>query len=112
MTTNMNPLKRIMQSLTGALERSAQTRTREYLLGLSDRHLDDMGLSRQLLKQGPSAWPWRKLSDPLVAALMPVATDELNTDSEVQSEYLDRRRPALEQAALGGRRTNDTKLAA
>ena len=67
MTTNMNPLKRIMQSLTGALERSAQTRTREYLLGLSDRHLDDMGLSRELLKQGPNAWPWRKPSDLIVA---------------------------------------------
>lgn len=112
MTTIMNYLKRIMHALTDALERSAQQRTREYLLGLSDRHLDDMGLSRELLKQGPKAWPWRKSGDLIVASLMPAATDEFNTDVDAQSEYADRRRPALEQAALGGRRTNDTKLAA
>ena len=112
MTTTMNSLKRIMHALTDALERSAQMRTREYLLGLSDRHLDDMGLSRELVKQGPNAWPWRKPSDPLVPSLMPAAIAELNTDSDAQSEYVDRRRPALEQAALGGRRTNHTKLAA
>ena len=112
MTTTMNSLKRIMHALTDALERSAQKRTREYLLGLSDRHLDDMGLSRELLKQGPDAWPWRKPGDPIVASLMPAEMDEVNTDSEALPEYADRRRPALEQAVHFNRRDTDTKLAA
>jgi hypothetical protein len=104
-------MKRIMHALTDALERSAQQRTREYLLGLSDRHLDDMGLSRELLKQGPNAWPWRKSGDPLVASWMPVATNEVNTDSDAQAAYVDRRRP-VEQTADFNRRDTDTKWAA
>ncbi len=112
MTTTMNSLKRIMHALTDALERSAQKRTREYLLGLSDRHLDDMGLSRELLKQGPDAWPWRKPGDPLVTSWMPAAMHEPDTDSEVLPEYVDRRRPETEQAVHFNRRDTDTKLAA
>jgi hypothetical protein len=108
----MNSLKRIMHALTDALESSAQKRTREYLLGLSDRHLDDMGLSRERLKQGPDAWPWRKPDDPIVASLMPVTTGELTTDSEGLPEYADRRRPEIEQAEHFNRRDTDTKLAA
>ena len=112
MTTIMNYLKRIMHALTDALERSAQQRTREYLLGLSNRHLDDMGISRELLQQGSKAWPWRKLDDALVASWTPATIDALNTDSDAQSEYPDRRRPAIEQAAGFIRRDTDTKLAA
>ena len=112
MTTTMNSLKRIMHALIDALERSAQKRTREYLLGLSDRHLDDMGLSRELLKQGPDAWTWRKTGDPLVTSSMPAALHELKTDSEVLPEYVDRRRPDIEQPVHFNRRDTDTKLAA
>jgi uncharacterized protein YjiS (DUF1127 family) len=112
MTATMNPFKRIMHAFTESLERSAQARTREYLLGLSDRHLDDMGLSRELLKQGPSAWPWRKSEDPLIASWSPAAMHEPNTDSDAQAANVDRRRPGMEQAALLNRRNTDTKLAA
>jgi uncharacterized protein YjiS (DUF1127 family) len=112
MTTTMNSLKRIMHALTDALERSAQKRTREYLLGLSDGHLDDMGLSRELLKQGPEAWPWRKPGDPLVASWMPAALHERNADSEALPEYVDRRGPDIEQAVHFNRRDNDAKWAA
>lgn len=112
MTTTMNYLKRIMHALIDALERSAQKRTREYLLGLSDRHLDDMGLSRELLKQGPEAWPWRKSDDPLVTSWMPAALHVPDTDSEALPEYADRRRPDIEQTVHFNRRDADTKLAA
>ena len=112
MTAKVNPFKRIMHAFTDALERSAQARTREYLLGLSDRHLHDMGLSRELLKQGPKAWPWRNSEDPLIASWSPAAMHELNTDTDAQPANADRRRPGMEQAALLNRCNTDTKLAA
>jgi uncharacterized protein YjiS (DUF1127 family) len=71
-----------------ALERSAERRAREYLLGLSDRHLDDMGLSRQRIKQGPSAWPWRKAEDPLPVPGLSGAMRELNTPNGTEAANL------------------------
>jgi uncharacterized protein YjiS (DUF1127 family) len=113
--TNMkttNVLKRIMQVLTNALERSGQQRSREYLLGLSDGHLDDIGLSRELLKQGPKAWPWRKLDEPLAALGISTVIREVNTDSGAQPADLDRGRSAIKQAARFIRPGTDTELAA
>ena len=48
-----------MNALIEGAERNAQRQTRQYLLGLSDGFLKEMGISRELLKQGPDAWPWR-----------------------------------------------------
>jgi uncharacterized protein YjiS (DUF1127 family) len=36
----------------------ARVRARNSLLALNDRQLDDIGVSRELLLQGVSAWPW------------------------------------------------------
>jgi uncharacterized protein YjiS (DUF1127 family) len=110
MTTNTNFLTRMMQVLTDALERNAHQRTREYLLGLSDRHLDDMGLSRELLKQGPKAWPWSKPDESLTALRMHSTKCEGITDGAVNPATLERTHPANEQAVY--RNPTETKLAA
>lgn len=77
MSNKLTFLGRIMH----ALERSAGLRAREYLLSLSDRHLDDLGLSRTLIEQGPDAWPWRKVEDPLPVPGLSAAMRELATPS-------------------------------
>jgi len=51
----MNIFDRIIKSF----ELSGRARTLQILRGLSDRQLDDAGLSRELLNQGLKAWPWR-----------------------------------------------------
>lgn len=38
----------------------ARELARRALLKRSDRGLDDIGLSRELLEQGAGAWPWRR----------------------------------------------------
>jgi hypothetical protein len=100
--------KRWMNALTDALERNAQQRTREYLLGLSDGFLADMGLSRELIKQGPDAWPWRIPQEPVATLAAPLK--ERNTDSDAQSTDHERRNS--EQAVGYNRRATDTKWAA
>ena len=108
MSTNMTFLKRIMHSLTTAMERSAQNRTRQYLLGLTDRHLEDMGLSRELIKQGPKAWPWRAPDE----SPIPLRLQALDTDSNAQPADHDRARRGIEHAVGLTHPGTDTKLAA
>ena len=112
MTTNTHFLTRMINMLTNALERSAQHRTREYLLGLSDRHLDDMGFSRELLKQGPKAWPWRKPEEALVSIRVHSLIQEGSTVSGVQSASLDRIHGGNEKAIQMDCPDTDAKLAA
>jgi uncharacterized protein YjiS (DUF1127 family) len=40
---------------------AGRARTRYSLLALDDRLLKDVGVSRELLLQGISAWPWREV---------------------------------------------------
>ena len=61
-------LKRVVDNLIEARERAVQRQVRQYLRGLSDRQLADMGFSRELLEQGPQAWPWRAAVEPSTAA--------------------------------------------
>ena len=51
----MNILDRIIKSF----EIAGRARTLQILRGLSDRQLADAGISRELLNQGRTAWPWR-----------------------------------------------------
>ena len=100
-----------------ALERSAELRARQYLLGLSDRHLDDLGLSRKLIEQGPDAWPWRKLEDPLPVPGLSAAMRELNTQSGVEAANGSNGPRAPERTAEGNqpgfaKARTETKLAA
>jgi uncharacterized protein YjiS (DUF1127 family) len=55
----MTTRQTFFQRITQFSERVAHERTRRYLVGLDDRNLEDMGFSRELLEQGPKAWPWR-----------------------------------------------------
>ena len=67
-----------------AFERHAQRRARDYLLGLDDNHLEAIGLSRRLIKQGPDAWPWRQAEDPLPVPGLSAALRDINTRTSVQ----------------------------
>lgn len=64
MSSKAGFLKRVMNSLIDARERDALRSTHQYLLGLSDGFLREMGISRELLRQGPDAWPWRVEQSP------------------------------------------------
>lgn len=86
MSNKLTFLERIMN----ALERSAANRAREYLLSLSDSHLNDMGLSRELIRQGPNAWPWHKAEDPLPVPGLSAAMREVNTGSGMEAANLGR----------------------
>lgn len=103
-------LRRIMHALTDALERNAQQRTREYLLSLSDRHLQDMGFSRELIKQGPNAWPWRIPEEPV--GTLSAAMREHKTERKEQPADADRGQRGFEQAAGFNPPSTGDKLAA
>ena len=103
-------LKRMMRALTDALERNGQQRTREYLLGLSDRHLEDMGFSRELIKQGPKAWPWRIPEEPS-GTLSAAMRQHKNGGIEQPIDYVHGDH-GIEQATGFNRPATDDKLAA
>ena len=108
MSNKLTFLGRVMT----ALERNAQQRAQIYLLGLSDAYLEDLGLSRQLIKQGPDAWPWRKVEDlPPVPGLLS-AMREVNTQNASQPANLDRGFRETEQAVGFNASDPETKLAA
>jgi len=50
----------MLKQLKNHLQNYALHRTRIHLLNLSDRQLEDVGISRTLLAQGITAWPWRE----------------------------------------------------
>ena len=53
-------------------------KTHRILLQLDDRTLEDAGISRDLLEQGVSAWPWRieEASDVPCALVEPAAIQQ------------------------------------
>jgi len=50
---------KIKDSISEAFMISSYARTAEELLNLSDKQLADIGISKTLLEQGASAYPWR-----------------------------------------------------
>ena len=54
---------KIIKAFEEALSNVGYARAAHALLKLDDRQLEDAGLSRELLKQGPKAWPWKLESD-------------------------------------------------
>jgi len=56
-------LKTIWNAIALGIERAGRSRARRELLALSDRSLADSGLSRALLEQGISAWPWQEAAE-------------------------------------------------
>lgn len=54
-------------SIKNCLQNYALHKTRAQLLTMTDRQLEDVGISRDLLLDGVTAWPWRE--DVVVAEL-------------------------------------------
>ncbi len=52
-------MKSILQVINDAMMQAAKERVRGELLRRSDRQLEDIGVSRELLRRGAKAWPWR-----------------------------------------------------
>lgn len=73
-----------MNCLIEARERKARVDIRQHLRGLSDRHLEDMGFSRELINQGPKAWPWRAPVEPHGAPMLAAAMQGCNTQRQAQ----------------------------
>ena len=109
MSNRTSFLRSIVDDLIEARERAVQLRIRQHLRGLSDRHLEDMGLSRELLEQGAEAWPWRAPVEPHGAPMLAAAMRGLNADGEAQPTGHDRGRPGTGQA---DQFVTDDKLAA
>ncbi len=71
---------------------AGRVRARNSLLELNDRLLEDISVSRELLNQGISAWPWR-IESAEIHALKPAeqicATDNIEYIAENVSPELD-----------------------
>lgn len=50
----------MLNKLKAHMHNYALRKTRIQLLNLSDNQLEDVGISRELLKEGISSWPWRE----------------------------------------------------
>ncbi len=50
----------MFNSMKNYFQNYALHKTRDQLMSLSDRQLDDVGISRALLQQGVATWPWRE----------------------------------------------------
>jgi len=79
---------KIKRSLKEAFIRSGYSRTAIELLKLSDRQLDDIGVTRALLQKGHSAYPWRAEA---LDQVIPDNVSSLNTaKKEANSPILSR----------------------
>ena len=58
----MSFLNAISDKFLASAERRGRRMARTQLLNMSDRQLNDFGVSRHLLMEGISAWPWRDAS--------------------------------------------------
>ena len=50
---------KLTQRFFNYMEYYGKIKSRQIMLNLSDRQLEDAGISRDLLLQGTKAWPWR-----------------------------------------------------
>lgn len=55
----MGFFNRIKNNMIEASLRAGKAKACRQLLAMSDRQLEDFGMSRELLEQGISAWPWK-----------------------------------------------------
>lgn len=52
-------MKKLAKHLMNYMEYYGKVKSRQLLLGLSDRQLEDAGISKELLLKGTNEWPWR-----------------------------------------------------
>ena len=68
----------MLNKMKNYLQNHALRKTRVQLLTMSDRQLDDCGISRELLQQGISAWPWREDETTLAAQPGKMKASDIN----------------------------------
>ena len=59
----MKLLKNLIESMQFVAEMRALGVSRQKFISMSDRQLDDIGISHDLLERGVGAWPWRNEND-------------------------------------------------
>lgn len=94
----------------------ALRKTRTELLKMSDRQLEDVGISRMLLRQGIASWPWRDDADAtagltsqpgkMKAKDINKAIRELSRMSDQQLRDIGISRGTIRQAVQHGRSSN------
>lgn len=89
-------LRNIRTRIEGVLLARARADARRRLLSMSDRNLEDIGISRKLLEQGVAAWPWRE--------------SELAVRAAERSSELGRARAIRELRAYSDRELNQLGL--
>jgi len=57
----------LKENFINAMQRRGQRAAHQELMKMTDRQLDDFGISRYLLIEGISAWPWKQDSEADVA---------------------------------------------
>jgi len=89
-------MNRIMKRITNYLEYYAKVRTHQILLTLSERQLEDAGISKELVLKGTSAWPWR-FEEPSVALPVKASVSKIKATSLVTDEEFKRAMDDLHQ---------------
>lgn len=115
----------MLATLQNYLQNHAIHKTRNVLLTMSDRQLEDVGISRALLIQGVKQWPWREglvtsnASQPRVeqpgrfkAAQINKAIRELSDMSDAQLRDIGIDRGSIRHAAKYGVADRGPKQAA
>lgn len=112
----------VMNTSRNVLQWYERARLRERFLAMDDRLLTDIGISRDLLKVGVDAWPWRMAGEQrdaaseatLSKASVAQAIAELKVYSDAELADLDLRRGIIEYAVQHGRpdHPEDKRLAA
>jgi len=64
-----------LETINRGLIYLAKDRARRELLMQSDRFLEDVGMSRELLEAGVHAWPWRIDGQPIEMPAKPTSKD-------------------------------------
>lgn len=114
----MSIFKKLGKSIFHALELVGRAKTLAHLETLSDHMLDDLGFSRALMRQGVSAWPWRKDQAVNVtktstnAHAIEQAVQELNTYNDRDLDDLGLARGDIRHAVTNGQQGNDHVRAA
>ncbi len=70
-------MKNLANKFLNYMEYYGRIKSRQILLNLSDRQLEDAGISKELLLKGTSEWPWRVEDQPM-APLSDLQLSQLN----------------------------------
>lgn len=102
--TTLNTL--LKDTLTFARHYPSRSRCRQQLLGMSDRHLQDIGVSRSKLEAGVSSWPWAAVESAVITRRVEKihqAVTELNSYSDNDLQDLGLNRSTLAKAVRKGK---------